>query len=118
MEKQTLIYVLSKDGKPLMPIKKPAKVRRWLRDGKAKVVRKCPFTIKLLFETKGECLQDVTLGVDTGSKYVGVACMSNDKVLYQSQVELRGDIKNKMDDKRMYRRNRRYRKTRYRKPRF
>ena len=87
--KNTLIYVLSKDGKPLMPIKKPAKVRRWLRDGKAKVIRKCPFTIKLLFETKGECLQNVTLGVDTGSKHIGVACVSNNKVLYQSQVELR-----------------------------
>ena len=121
MEKQrknTLIYVISKDGKPLMPIKKPSKVRRWLKDGKAKVIKRCPFTIKLLFETKGECLQDVTLGVDTGSKHVGVACVSNDKVLYQSQVELRDDIKTKMDDKRMYRKHRRQRKTRYRKPRF
>ena len=116
--KITLIYVLSKDGKPLMPIKKPAKVRRWLRDGKAKVVRRCPFTIKLLFETKSECIQDVTLGVDTGSKHVGVACIGNDKVLYQSQVELRDDIKTKMDGRRKFRRNRRNRKTRYRKQRF
>ena len=57
-------------------------------------------------------------GVDTGSKYMGVACVGNDKVLYQSQVELRDDIKKKMDSRRKYRRNRRSRKTRYRKVRF
>ena len=57
-------------------------------------------------------------GVDTGSRHIGVAVVSNDKVLYQSQTELRNDIKRKMDARRAYRRNRRQRKTRYRKPRF
>ena len=115
--KNTLIYVLSKDNKPLMPSKRCGAVRRWLKDGKAKVVRRCPFTIKLTYDTT-TYVQDVTLGVDTGSKHIGVACVSNDKVLYQSQVELRDDIKTKMDNRRKFRRNRRHRKTRYRKPRF
>lgn len=56
--------------------------------------------------------------MDTGSKHVGVAVIGNDRVLYQSQTELRSDIKKKMDRRRAFRRNRRNRKTRYRKPRF
>lgn len=112
------VYVLDKNGQPLMPTKRFGKVRRLLRDKKAKVVRSCPFTIRLLYEPKTKIVQDIVLGVDTGSKHVGVACVGNDKVLYQAQLELRDDIKKKMDSRRMYRRNRRFRKTRYRKPRF
>lgn len=112
------VYVLDMNGQPLMPTQRFGKVRRMLRDKKAKVVRSCPFTIRLLYEPETKVVQDIILGVDTGSKYVGVACIGNDKVLYQSQVELRDDIKKKMDSRRMYRRNRRFRKTRYRKTRF
>ena len=112
-----MVYVISKDGKPLMPTNRHGKVKHLLKDGKAKVVRRCPFTIKLTYDTT-TYVQDVTLGVDTGAKHIGIACVSNDKVLYQSQVELRDDIKTKMDDRRKFRRNRRQRKTRYRKPRF
>lgn len=112
------VYVLDKDGQPLMPTSRFGKVRRLLRDRKAKVVKRCPFTIRLLYEPKTKIVQDIVLGVDTGSKHVGVACVGNDKVLYQAQVELRDDIKKKMDSRRMYRKNRRFRKTRYRKCRF
>ena len=112
------VYVLDKNGQPLMPTQRFGKVRRLLRDKKAKVVKRCPFTIRLLYEPETKIVQDIVLGVDTGSKHVGVACVGNDKVLYQSQVELRDDIKKKMDSRRMYRRSRRQRKTRYRKARF
>ena len=63
-------------------------------------------------------MQEVVLGQDTGSKYVGTACVANGRVLYQSEVILRDNIKKKMDSRRALRRNRRYRKTRYRKSRF
>lgn len=112
------VYVISKDGQPLMPTSRFGKVRRLLRDKKAKVVSRCPFTIKLLYEPDSLVMQEVVLGQDTGSKYVGVACVANDKVLYQSEVILRSDIKKKMDNRRALRRNRRQRKTRCRKPRF
>lgn len=112
------VYVLDKNGQPLMPTQRFGKVRRLLRDKKAKVVRSCPFTIRLLYEPATKIVQDIVLGVDTGSKHIGVACVGNDKVLYQAQVELRDDIKKKMDSRRMYRRGRRNRKTRYRKCRF
>ena len=112
------VYVLDKNGQPLMPTKRFGKVRRLLRDRKAKVIKRCPFTIRLLYEPETKIVQDVVLGVDTGSKHVGVTCVGNDKVLYQSQVELRDDIKSKMDRRREFRHTRRSRKTRYRKCKF
>ena len=113
-----LVYVLNQNGQPLMPTSRFGKVRRLLKEGKAKVVRREPFTIKLLYEPETDVVQECYCGVDTGSKHIGVAVVGNDKVLYQSQTELRSDIKKKMDRRRAFRRNRRYRKTQYRKPRF
>lgn len=112
------VYVISKDGQPLMPTSRFGKVRRLLRDKKAKVIRSCPFTIKLLYEPESLIVQEIVLGQDTGSRHIGTACVANDKALYQSAVALRDDIKKKMDRRRSARRNRRCRKTRYRKPRF
>lgn len=112
------VYVLNKDGQPLMPTSRFGKVRRLLKDKKAKVIKRNPFTIKLLYETETQIVQICTLGVDTGSAHVGTAVYSEGKILYTSQVEIRNDIKSKMDDRRGYRRGRRFRHTRYRKPRF
>ena len=112
------VYVISKDGQPLMPTIRFGKVRRLLRDKKAKVVRRCPFTIKLLYEPESLVVQEVVLGQDTGSKHIGTACLTNNEILYQSEIILRDDIKKKMDRRRVSRRNRRQRKIRYRKPRF
>ena len=113
-----LVYVLKQNGQPFMPTTRFGKVRRLLKTKKAKVVRREPFTIKLLYEPETDVVQECYCGVDTGSRHIGVAVVSNDKVLYQSQTELRNDIKRKMDARRACRRNRRSRKTRYRKPRF
>ena len=113
-----LVYVLKQNGQPFMPTKRFGKVRRLLKTKKAKVVRREPFTIKLLYEPETDVVQECYCGVDTGSRHIGVAVVSNDKVLYQSQTELRSDIKRKMDARRACRRNRRSRKTRYRKSRF
>lgn len=111
------VYVQNKDGTPLMPCK-PAKARHLLRDGKAEVIEREPFTIRLKWNCE-ENTQEVRLGIDTGSKRVGVSAISKDgQVLYQSEVRLRANIKQKMDRRRRYRRSRRNRKTRYRKGRF
>lgn len=112
-----MVYVISKSGKPLMPCENVI-ARLLLKSGRAKVKRKRPFTIKLTVETT-EYTQPLTLGVDTGSGTVGNA-VSDDEghILYMSEVRLRNDIKKKMDQRRAYRRNRRSRKTRYRKCRF
>lgn len=113
-----VVYVLNKNGQPLMPIRRCGKVRRLLNSKKAKVVRREPFTIKLLFDTK-ENVSDLTLGVDTGSSKFGTAVVDiNQVVLYTSEVEIRNDISTKMERRSMYRRARRTRKLRYRKARF
>ena len=113
-----LVYVLKQNGQPFMPTERFGKVRRLLKEGKAKVVRREPFTIRLFYGPATDVVQKCYCGVDTGSKHVGVAIVGNDKVLYQSQTELRNDIKKKMDARRQARRSRHSRKTRYRKPRF
>ena len=114
---QSIIYVLAASGKPLMPTRRQNKVWYWLRHGLAKVVSREPFTIQLRFETT-EYRQPVTVGVDTGSKTVGMAATTNGAVVYQAEVHLRTDITDKLTQRRQYRRTRRFRKTRYRAARF
>ena len=112
-----LVYVLNKDGQPLMPTGRCGKVRRLLRDKKAKAVKRCPFTIQLLYEAETNT-QPITLGVDAGSKHIGISASTEDKVLYEADVELRDDIVKLLSTRRENRRTRRNRKTRYRKARF
>ena len=113
-----MVYVLNKYGQPLMPTNRHGKVKHLLKDGKAKVIKRCPFTIKLLYDSTNYT-QDLTLGVDTGSGTLGTA-VSNDNgdILYMSKVKVRNDITSKMKQRSKYRRNRRNRKTRYRKARW
>lgn len=112
-----MVYVISQDGKPLMPCSN-AIARLLLKQGKAKVKNREPFTIKLTYETTGYT-QNLTLGVDTGSGTIGTAVSKdNGDILYMSEVTVRNDITDKMTQRAKYRRKRRNRKTRYRKPRF
>ena len=113
-----MVYVLSIDGQSLMPTNRHGKVRRMLKNKQAKVISRCPFTIQLLFETGNE-IQDLTLGVDTGSATLACAVTNNHNCIkYLSEVIIRNDITNKMSQRSGYRRARRNRKTRYRKARF
>lgn len=64
-----MVYVLNKDGQPLMPTSRYGKVRRLLKEGKAKVVKRCPFTIQLMYSSTNYT-QPITLGVDAGSKHI------------------------------------------------
>lgn len=112
-----MVYVISKENKPLMPCSNVI-ARLLLKQGKAKVKSKQPFTIKLLYETTNYA-QILTLGVDTGSGTIGAAVATNNgKIVYASEVVVRNDITDKMTQRAKYRRNRRNGKTRYRKSRF
>jgi hypothetical protein len=111
-----LVFIHNKDGNPLMPCK-PSKARKLLKGGKAKVIRTMPFTIKLIYGSSGYT-QPIIAGMDTGSKVTGCSAIANGKVLYQSEIYLREDISKKMQQRAMYRRTRRSRKTRYRPSRF
>ena len=112
-----MVYVLSQHGQPLMPTENHAKVRALLKHGKAKVIQRCPFTIQLLYESTTHT-QKINLGIDAGSKTIGVSATTDSKVLYESEVVLRNDIVELLSGRRALRNSRRSRKTRYRKPRF
>ena len=111
-----LVYVLNKEGSPLMPCSS-AKARKLLKDGKAKIVKRDIFTIQLLYSSSGY-KQEITLGVDSGSKTIGLSATTKEKELFAGEYQLRNDISDLLSDRRIYRRARRGRKTRYRKPRF
>ena len=112
-----LVYVVSINGQPLMPTTRYGKIRRLLKNKQAKVLKRCPFTVQLLYETKN-VTQPISLGVDSGSKYIGLSATTKDKVLFESVIEVRNDIVNLLSTRRELRSNRRSRKTRYRKSRF
>ena len=112
-----MVYVLDTEGKPLMPTERHGKVRRLLRDGKARVVRLQPFTIQLTYESK-RYTQKVSLGIDAGSVHIGVSATTEKKELFSAEVVLRTDIVKKLSSRRELRRSRRFRKTRYRAVRF
>ena len=97
----------------------PVIARLLLKQGKAKVIRRTPFTIKLLAQPATTYAQPLTLGVDTGSAVIGSAVADDTgKVLYLSEVEIRNDIAETMKARASSRRNRRNRKTRYRPARW
>jgi len=77
-ENYMLVFVINKENRPLMPCK-PSRARKLLKEGKAKVVRTIPFTIKLLFGSSGYT-QPIIAGMDTGSKIIGCAAIGNGKV--------------------------------------
>ena len=110
------VFVLNKHGQPLMPCS-PAKARLLLKEKKAIVKRRTPFTIQLTIAT-GEAKQPVTLGVDAGYKHIGLSATTKKAELNASQVELRQDITDLLSARLALRRPRRSRKTRYRAPRF
>jgi len=109
------VFVLSPEGTPLMPTT-PRRARLWLETKRARVVCRDPFTIRLRFATKAH-MQAARVGVDTGSKEVGIAAITNGEVVFQAEIHLRDDITEMLRQRRQHRRNRRARKTRYRQAR-
>lgn len=110
------VYVLNRHGRPLMPCT-PAKARHLLDAGKAKVRHRTPFTIQLLYGSTGYT-QEVILGVDAGSKTIGLSAATETEELFSAEVKPRNDVVELMSARRQFRRARRNRTTRYRKPRF
>ena len=111
-----MVYVISKSGKPLMPTKNYGKIRILLKEKKAMVIQNKPFTIKLLYETKGYT-QPISLGIDSGYKHIGYSAISDKEELASGEVELMDGMKLRLESRASYRNNRRQR-LRHRKPRF
>lgn len=112
-----MVYIISKTGQPIMPTENHAKVRMLLKLGKAKVIKRTPFTIQLTVTSK-TFRQEVTLGVDAGSKHVGLSASTAKKELFSAELRPRNDVVDLMSSRRALRQSRRSRTTRYRQARF
>ncbi|MFB9761379.1 RNA-guided endonuclease IscB [Ectobacillus funiculus] len=110
------VFVRNLRGESLMPCS-TRKARILLKEQKAIIVRYNPFTIQLSYTT-GETTQETKLGIDLGAKHMGAAVTSGEKVLGKAEIELRQDVKSNLETKKIYRRSRRNRKTRYRRSKF
>ena len=89
-----------------MPTKRGNVVRHLLKRGEAKVIRFEPFTVMILRDV-GHCVQAVTLGVDVGSRHIGLCASTEKKELYSAQVELRDDVSGLLTARREFRSARR-----------
>lgn len=99
------VYVLNCHGEPLMPCQ-PRKACLLLQKGEARVVRMVPFTIQLLYGSSGY-KQEVSLGIDAGTHHVGVSATTEQKVLFEAEVQPRSDIQEVFATRRLFRRARR-----------
>lgn len=114
----TQVCVLDQNGKPLMPTTRLGKVYRLLKTQNAHIVSYEPFTIQLDYEPDTHIIQPMTLGVDSGAIHSGYSIANEHREYYSVEVIARDDISKRLSNRRMYRQNRRSRKTRHRKPRF
>lgn len=110
------VFVKNMRGQALMPCSQ-RKARILLERKKAKIIGYKPFTIQLCYAT-GEAKQEVVVGIDEGVRHIGIAIVSQGKILAKGEIELRQDVHSLLMTRAQYRRGRRFRKTRYRKARF
>lgn len=118
------VFVLAKDGTPLMPCK-ASRARILLKEGRARVHKLYPFTIRLLDVETGET-QPVAIKFEPGSTVTGLAVVRLDEkdpskqtVLHLAEIAHRGKaVRKHMTQRAMFRRRRRTANLRYRPRRF
>lgn len=86
----------------------PRKARVLLRDRRALVLQRNPFTIKLLYPT-GNAKQDVTLGIDSGYLNIGFSAVTEKEEVLEGEVKLLNGMVERNEERRSYRRTRRNR---------
>lgn len=115
------VFVLDHNKQPLMPCH-PARARKLLKNGKAAVLKRYPFTIIMTHRVGGD-LQPIEVKFDPGSRTTGIALIGHfdrgSEVLWAGNLNHRGlSIKADLESRRSLRRGRRHRKNRYRPARF
>lgn len=114
------VFVLDTDKRPLDPIHS-AQARQLLRNKKAGIFRRFPFTIILRKSQADSIVQPLRLKLDPGAKFTGIALVNDTsgEVVFAAELKHRGfAIREALTSRRQLRRGRRARKTRYRAPRF
>ncbi len=125
---QSRVFVLDKNGHPLMPCH-PSRARQLLSRKCAVVVSRTPFVIRLKDRTINDSVvQPVEVKIDPGSKTTGIAVVAKQgdppeeeiqTVVFLLEIAHKGDLVHKrMGQRAAYRRRRRSANLRYRKPRF
>ena len=114
------VLVLDQQRRPLMPCT-PARARLLLKQNKAAVWRRYPFTLILRVARLDAIVQPLRLKIDPGSRTSGLA-VTNDatgEVVWAAELTHRGEqVHTALQKRAAVRRGRRQRHTRYRKPRF
>ena len=108
-----MVYVLSQEGKPLMPTTRYGHIRHLLKTGRAKVKCQNPFTIQLCYETEDK-VQPVILGIDPGRTNIGLCAVANDgTALFVAKIITRNkDIPKLMQKRKQFRQKHRQTKRR------
>ncbi|MEO0968350.1 MAG: RNA-guided endonuclease IscB, partial [Cyanobacteria bacterium J06639_18] len=115
---QNYVFLIDTNKQPLNPIT-PKQARRLLNKQKAAVFRIYPFTLILKYAIENPVIKPLTLKIDPGSKFTGIALLEGENVMWGCEIEHRGyQIKQDLESRRQLRRSRRNRKTRYREARF
>lgn len=110
------VCVLSANGERLMPTENYGKVRHLLKDGRAVIAKRNPFTIQLTYDTS-TYTQPIEMCVGTGYEHIGVSIKTKAKEVVSQQYDMLTNERSRHDDCRAYRRTRRNR-LRYRAARF
>lgn len=106
------VPVLSPSGEPLMPTK-ASRARRWLKEGKAKVVHNDLgiFCIQLLIPPSDTKAQPIVVGIDPGKKFTGIGVQSARATLFMAHLILPFvNVTKKMTARKILRRARRGRR--------
>jgi len=108
----TRVPVLHPDGSPAMPTK-ASRARRWVRDGKAFVVMSDlkVFVVQLVEEPSDRQTQDISLGIDPGSCFTGIAVQSQKQTLVGLNLNLpKKQVHKRLAQRALLRRTRRGRR--------
>ncbi|GCC10976.1 hypothetical protein IPdc08_01020 [archaeon] len=101
------VPVINMHGKPLMPTR-PRKARVFLKEDKAIVVQRSPFTIQLKYSS-GETKQALKLGIDAEYSNIGFSTITAKSELLSGDLTLRKRISKLIEQKSNYRKTRRSR---------
>ncbi len=114
------VFVVDTKKHPLQPVH-PGRARLLLSSGKAAVLKRYPFTLILKTPIEEPHVHPLRLKLDPGSKTTGLALVNDASgdVVFAAELFHRGHaIKEALDARRVVRRNRRARHTRYRQARW
>jgi 5-methylcytosine-specific restriction endonuclease McrA len=113
------VFLIDTNKTPLNPVH-PAQARKLLDSGKAALFQCYPFTLILKRVIENPNVYPLTLKIDPGSKFTGIALVTNQgNVVWAMELQHRGQqIKDALLYRRAVRRGRRNRTTRYRQARF